>query len=121
MTQPPQPAMKLSAHLEQKGLNLVGLPLTLTSGEASWACVKHSGFVRRVKESPEDYLLNLDSPIVDVPRWVLEADDLTVAIHFAAEGKTWAHQFIISDRRVQENGYLFLVGRTTGGEPPVWS
>ena len=112
--------MKLSAHLDQKGINLFGLSVTLTSGDLSWASVKHSGFVRRVKESPEDYELTLDAPVADVPRWVLEAEDLTLAIHFPDEQKIWAHQFIISDRRVQW-AYLFLVARTTGGEPPVWS
>ena len=112
--------MKLSAHLEQKGLNLAGFPITLTSGDSSWASVKHSGFVRRVKETPEDYLLKLDAPLADVPRWVLEAEDITLAIYSPDELKTWAHHFIISDRRVQA-AYLFLVARTTGGEPPVWS
>ncbi len=109
----------LTSHLARKGINLPGLTVTLTSGEASWASTKHSGFVRRMEALSGGYLLQLDALLADTPPWVLAAPDFTLAIHIPEELKTWAHHFKITHRHVK-SGYLFLRARTTCGEP-VWS
>ena len=112
--------MKLSDHLEEKGINLVGLPVTLAHADESLVSTKHSGFVRRMEENAEEYLLNIDMPLAIVPQWLLEIENLTLAIHFADERKTWTSQFIIGDRD-KRHRYFMLAGRTTRGVPPVWS
>lgn len=104
-----------------KGINLIGVPVTLTSGDSSWGPTKHSGFIRAAKDlDGEYYELTFDYLAEGVPEWLRrQAASVTLCIHFPEESKKWAHSFAINSRREQDE-YLFLRARTPSGDPPVW-